>query len=119
MAFSIPPGLVNNVSPCNHEKADTRLFLHVKDVSLAGHTCALVRVNDTDVEILAYELFPHLVGLECLWLHFGTAHNPKFIAVHEVYHSLGPIITSALPAFHALSGCDQVSPLNGFGKKSY
>ena len=80
--------------------------------------CLLVRANDADVEILAYKLFPHL-GLECLWLHFGTAHNPKFIAVHEVYHSLGPIITSALPAFHALSGCDQVSPLNGFGKKSY
>ena len=98
MAFSIPPGLVNNVSPCNHEEADTRLFLHVKDVSLAGHTCALVRANDADVEIHAYKLFPHL-RLHYLWLHFGTAHNPKYIAVNEVYKVKVPVSHRHCPGF--------------------
>ena len=37
-----------NITPCNHEEADTRIFLHVKHLSEAGHqkvSITSIRIN--------------------------------------------------------------------------
>ena len=47
----------SKISPCNHEEADTRIFLHVKDMVGSGHSSIKIRTVDTDVVILALAFF--------------------------------------------------------------
>jgi len=50
---------LDQMDPCNHEEADTRMFVHIKDGV------------DTDVVIIAlYHFFS--LNIEELWIEFGT-----------------------------------------------
>ena len=40
----------------------------------------------------------------------------RFIPIHRLHSSLGQPLCKALPAFHALTGCDSTSALQGIGK---
>ena len=48
---------------------------------------------------------------------FGTGKNQRYIPLHLVAQSIGIEKCLALPLFHALTGCDQVSFFAGRGKK--
>ena len=59
---------------CNHEEADTRMLVHVKDALEKGARSVLVRTVDTDVVVLLiaefrafFTLRPDLTG----WVAFG------------------------------------------------
>ena len=41
------------LSPCNHEEADSRIFVHAKHASLNGLNKIMIRTVDTDVVVLA------------------------------------------------------------------
>ncbi|KAK3754209.1 hypothetical protein QZH41_003313 [Actinostola sp. cb2023] len=99
----------------NHEEADTRLLLHVKHVSHA-ETRIVIQSPDTDVLVISTAHFDSL-GCEELWFRTGVKDRLRFIPVHEVCRSLGQRMCSALPACHALTGCDSISALAGIGKK--
>ena len=57
-------GVVNNqvtslegMVPCNHEGAESLLFLHARHALAKGHTSQIITVSDTDVlviELLVY-----------------------------------------------------------------
>ena len=107
------------ISPCNHEEADTRVFLHVNDMSLQGYTKIIVRTVDTDVLVIAVSVFARLQGqLEELWIDFGTGKHRRFVPIHIVFGNLGQSKALALPFFHAFTGCDQVSYLSQVSKGS-
>ena len=53
-----------------------------------------------------------------LWLAFGTGKSFRYFAAHEIAAGLGPENARALPMFHALTGCDNVSSFAGHGKKT-
>lgn len=78
-----------NLSPCNHEEADSRLFVHVASAVQQGHSKVLIRTCDTDVLVIAITCVPKISGLEELWLHFGMGKHAKFIAAHEIANVLG------------------------------
>jgi hypothetical protein len=42
----------------------------------------------------------------------------RYIPIHEINEDLGKDISLALPAFHAITGCDTVSAFFGKGEKS-
>ena len=42
-----------NISPCNHEEADSRIMLHIADAAERGFSNILVRTVDTDVVLFA------------------------------------------------------------------
>ena len=111
---------LKELSPCNHEEADTRLFLHVKDALKKGFRTVMVKANDTDVLVIAVATFSQLqtIGLQEMWLAFGQGQNMKWIAVHELKTTLGPEKCGGILFFHAFSGCDTVSAFRGKGKKS-
>ena len=60
---------LKELSPCNHEEADTRLFLHVKDALKKGFSTVMLKANDTDVLVIAVAAFSQLqtIGLHEMW----------------------------------------------------
>lgn len=45
--------LLSDVTPCTHEEADTRIFVHVKSAVLQGNHSVIIKANDTDVVVIA------------------------------------------------------------------
>lgn len=78
-----------NVAPCNHEEADTRMMLHLADAVLKGHSKIMLRTVDTDVVVLAISCVPQLEGLKELWVHIGTGRNHQYLACHTIASCLG------------------------------
>ncbi len=97
----------SQISPCNHEEADTRIMLHVKDAVQTGMRQIMIRTVDTDVVVIAISI-GHKLNILNLWIAFGVGkHNTiRYIPVHEIAAKLGPSKSSALLFFHAFSGCD-------------
>ena len=53
-----------------------------------------------------------------VWVTFGSGKNMRYIPAYIVAKPLGTDKASALPVFHALTGCDTVSFFGGRGKNS-
>ena len=99
------------ISPCNHEKAYTRVFSHVNYMSLQGHSKITIRVVDTDVLAPAVSVFARLKDqLEELWADFGIGkHGGMYVPVPVIFNNLGESKASGLSFFYTFAGCDQVS----------
>jgi len=62
---------LDQMDPCNHEEADTRMFVHIKDGYRRGYQKMMIVTVDTDVVIIAlYHFFS--LNIEELWIEFGT-----------------------------------------------
>lgn len=108
---------MDSLAPCSHEEADTRLLIHALDTAANGHHRILIRSNDTDVVVLAISL-AGLLQAHKIWVTFGCGKSLQHIPVHLIWTTLGPDKATALPLFHALTGCDTVSFFSGRGKKT-
>ena len=84
-------GMVSNnpidstiLSPCNHEEADMRIFLHVKHISSYSteERRICICVTDTDVVIIAISVFDQL-GCTELWIEFGIVSNKLWLPIHH------------------------------------
>lgn len=107
----------NDIQPCNHEEADTRLILHCWHAGQFFCNKVAIRTVDTDVVVLALCFFSRTNLIE-LWIDFGIGKNRRLMAIHEMALALGPQRCAVLPLFHALTGCDTVSCFYGKGKKT-
>ena len=92
-----------NISPCNHEEADSRIMLHIADAAERGFSKILVRNVDTDVVVLAVATVQEL-GMSEICIAFGTGKYFRYVPAHEISASLGPRKSLALPVFHAFTG---------------
>ena len=119
-AISIRMKYLNAVTPCSHEEADTRVFVHPMDATLDGKRSINIKANDTDVVVIAVSTLPSLqeLYLESMWIAFGHGANARCIPVHEVVAAIGPEKVSGILFFHAFTSCDVVSGFHGKGKKS-
>ena len=59
-----------NVSPCTHEEADTRIFIHVADATYQEYRKIIIRSNDSDVVVIAISCVQDL-DLDELWVSDG------------------------------------------------
>ena len=111
---------VEGLMPCNHEEADTRIFLHVRHAVAGGHKQVIIKANDTDVLVIAVSMFPMLceLGIEKLWISFGQGASHRWIPVHDVCREIGLEKSKGIPFFHAFTGCDVASAFRGKGKKA-
>ena len=103
---SRPTENVTLISPTDHEKADTWLFLHVNDMGRKGFNRVMIRTVDTDVLLLSVSLYERL-GLEQLWVDFGSGKHRCYLPIHHMI--LDPVKRDGLRFFFAFTGCDQVS----------
>jgi len=106
-----------DLSPCTHEEADTRLLLHAAGAARCEYTKVMVRTVDTDVVVNAVAKFQYL-SLSELWIEFGVGKYLKYLPAHDISRSMGEEKSQALLAFHAFSGCDQMSSFTRYGKKT-
>ena len=99
----------------NQEEADTRMLLHAK---YAAGQCqeAKIVIQSPDTDVLALSAAEDIASKE-LWFRTGVNDRLRFVPVHYVCQNLSNRVLKALPAFHALTGCDTTSALSGIGKK--
>ena len=105
------------IIPCNHEEADTRVILHASDAANKGSKKCLIRTVDTDILVLTIA-YVERIGVEELWVAFGTGKGFCYLPAHEIACALGSPKAASLPMFHAFTGCDTVSAFAGKGKKT-
>ena len=108
---------IGDLSPCTHEEADTRIFVHCLDSVRESNKRPLIRTVDTDVAVIAISVFRRLSASE-IWIAFHSGKAFRYIEVHKIAAVLGPEKSLALPEFHALTGCDQVLSFYSKGKKT-
>ncbi|CAB4019733.1 Hypothetical predicted protein, partial [Paramuricea clavata] len=89
----------------NENKEELFKLLATKVVSLAVPEVLAVSIVNT-------------LAIDEMWITHGSGKNVHNIPVHAVAASLGPAKSTAMPLFHALTGCDTVSYFRGRGKKT-
>lgn len=106
--------------PCSHEEADTRIFVHARHAVRHGSKAIMIKASVTDVLVIAVSVLPSLQqsGLQQLWVSFGQGNNLRWIPVHELCLAIRLAKTRQMLFFHAFTGCDVVSAFRGKGKKS-
>lgn len=111
---------LDDISPCSHEEADTRMFVHARHAVKEGKKVLMIKANDTDVVVIAISTLPSLqeLGLQKFWLAFGQGVYLRWIPIHELVDTIGPEKTNGMLFFHAFSGCDIVSAFRGKAKLS-
>ena len=94
-----------------------RLLLLAK-YSTDTHPECRIRLQSPDTDVLALRV-AHFSDVNCaeLWFKTGVKDRLRYVPVHEVSQELGEKMCRALPAFHAITGCDSTSTLAGIGKK--
>ena len=71
------------LSSCNHEEADTRVFVHVVHAANSGHGRATIFTVDTDI-VLAVANMHKMQNVRELWLTFGTGKSFRYIPCHSI-----------------------------------
>ena len=64
----------SNLEPCNHEEADTQLFVHAHDVALTNMQKVMTIGNDIHIVVTALYIFCDL-KIDQLWIEYGCGKN--------------------------------------------
>ena len=107
--YQVKGNEVTAMFQCNHEEADTRLVLH----AILAEKDVVVVAKDTDVLVLMIWAF---VALQIKHKWFLKYDASKYVDIESVCIFLGKDLSLALPAVHALTGCDTTSYFFGAGK---
>ena len=106
---------------CDHEEADTRICIHLRNTLERGARNILVSTVDTDVIVLLISVYFQVndtfSGFN-VWVRFGTGNHMKFYDINSICEHLREVKSKGLPFFHDFSGCDTTSQFLGRGKKS-
>ena len=100
----------------DHEEADTRLLLHAHHAS-SDHAQVIVQSPDTYVAVICVHMYGTIMCPK-LWFRTGVKNRRSYIPIHDIVSAIGPELCRALPALHALTGCDSTSALSGIGKQT-
>ena len=100
----------------NQEEADTKMFLCCNHATqLIPHPNICVSTVDSDVAILAVY---YKAQIPCnLFVQIGIKGNKRILAISKIFDCIGEQLAVALPALHALTGCDSTSAFFGIGKQ--
>ena len=75
------------LTSCNHEEADTRIFIHVKHASARGLKMVLIKTVDTDVVVLVIA-YARKLELQELWIAFVVGNHFRYLPIHKITTSL-------------------------------
>ena len=63
--------------------------------------------------VITISVYHQTFKLYELWVEFTKGKDLNNIAIHRIVSNLGAMLGSALPFFHALTGCDTTSSIFG------
>ena len=100
--------------PCDHEEADTCLFLHAAHASQSRDTI-MIKSPDTDVAIIFVALSIKLKENHMFLI--VTKNKERILDIIKIASLKGPAVASAHVALHVFTGCDTTSAFYGKSKK--
>jgi len=89
--------------PCDHEEADTRICVHLQDALEKGARKVLVRTVDTDVIIVLAGIFFELQKVFSdldIWVAFGMGKYFRYYHMNAICQRLGEERCIGLPFYH-------------------
>ena len=107
---------IENIFCANQEEADTKMFLccqHAAQLNQNVNIC--ISTVDSDAAILAiyYE-----EQISChFFVEIRIKWKKRILSISKIHESLSQQMSSALPALHAMSGCDSTRVFYGIGKQ--
>lgn len=87
-----------------HEEADTKMVFHL--CQLQSDANVTICCSDTDVLVIILGNMERISKNSVVHMEIGTGNHQRFIDVSKLYEILGRDVSAALPAFHAVTGCD-------------
>eukprot|EP00733_Pompholyxophrys_punicea_P001350 Pompholyxophrys_punicea_v1_NODE_638_length_1541_cov_7.177972.p1 type:complete len:247 gc:universal NODE_638_length_1541_cov_7.177972:1270-530(-) len=104
-------GSERQMERCNHEEADSRIVVHLKDALTESRNIKVrIRTVDTDIAAILIGKWPQFVQFGSqVWLTLGMGKHMTCRALSDIYEELGEDVCKSLPFFHAFTGCDTVS----------
>ncbi|KAH3845586.1 hypothetical protein DPMN_087867 [Dreissena polymorpha] len=102
------------MAECDHEEADTRIVLHLKDAIERGAKICQIRTVDGDVVVILVGILHRLkqISSDCqYWVSFGKDNHFCFYDINQSVSELGEDTAVAILMVHALSGCDTFKDL--------
>ena len=111
---------LDDLYPCSHEEADTRMFVHARHMVQEGYIFLMIKANDTYVVIVAIATLPSLLkSLACRNCGLpGQGSHLRWIPIHNIVPTIGPEKTNGILFFHTFSGCQSVFAFRGKAKLS-
>ena len=95
-----PEVYASGLAPCTHEETDSCMLLHLEDAVKEGYTKVVVRTVELAVTAA------QRLDITEMWVTFWNWKSFRYLAAHAM---AGPDCCTALPMFHAFTGCDTVS----------
>ena len=105
---------------CDHEEADTRMMVHLKDCLSNGFKYICIISSDTDVLMILLGVFHKLQAdyiFDDIVVTGKTRNDTGSICIKALAERLGQRMCQALPFLHAFTGCDTTSAFRGLSKK--
>ena len=95
------------------EEADLRIIPHIEDSIQSKNTRIVLLLSNTDFLVLVWYFMQYFtsIGLEELWIQFGTGKNKRSIPVRKLSYKLGPHMCSNLFKAHIITGSDTSSKM--------
>lgn len=100
----------------SHEEAYTMLMIHAADLVYDWLKEILIRTVDTDVVVIVVGCF-QMLQTNSIWITIAAGKHFRYIPVHGIVNSLGPLKSRLLSLLHPFTGCDTTSTFAGIIKK--
>jgi len=95
---------LGSLSCSAHEEADTKIIFHATKIDYEANV--VVRCSDTDVAVILLGNMQYINSNVKLWMKVGTGNKERYIYISKLYEDFGTDFCTALPALHAMTGCD-------------
>lgn len=98
-----------------HEEADTKIVYHVCHIDYDAHET--IRCSDTDVAVIMLDNMSVISNRKIeISMEVGVGNKQRFINISQLYKTLGPQLSAALPGFHALLAVIIILPFSRKGR---
>ena len=98
---------------CNHEEAETRIFLHAKDPSQSKDAVVII-CEDADIFSIVVSK-AHIIGVP-IYMTKGTQNRTRFVHITDISTNLGSDLSQNIPGIHTFTWCHSVNAFAGKGK---
>ncbi|XP_049316678.1 uncharacterized protein LOC125779383 [Bactrocera dorsalis] len=99
----------------DHEEADTKAVFFA--CQMKEDSTVTIRTSDTDIIVIMLANMEHMTSSVKVWFDLGVGNARRYIDISTLFEKLGPLVSQALPALHALTGCDYNPAFYRRGKK--